>query len=119
MNHQHNIKYYIYLYVYTRLQQRVPTCLLDVQLARPDAVDELGGLGGHAVGLDQKVLVEVPHPAAGLQFGVGGGLPPAVGLQVHEVLQGAAFRPLGERGELVGAGLLVPGHWTDGDRWRT
>jgi len=90
--------------------------LLDVQLIGPDAVEDLGGLGGRAVGLDQQVLVEVPHPAADLQPGVRGRA--ALGLQLQQLLQGTVG-PLGERRELMSAGLLVTGHRADGHRWRT
>lgn len=100
------------------------TCLLDVQLAGPDAGDELGGLGGGAVGLDQQVLVQVSHPAAGLQPGVGGrvratALSSSRRVHLHQLLQGTGVGSLGDRGEVVSAGLLVPGHRTDGDRRRT
>lgn len=88
-------------------------------------MDELGGLRGGAVRLDQQVLVEVSDPAAGLQLRVGGRLRAlsllswARGVQVHQVLQRAAVRSLGDGRKLLSARLLLPGHWTDGDRWRT
>lgn len=80
----------------------VSTWLLDIQFARADAVDELGGFRGGAVSLDQQVLVEVSHPAAGLQFGVRGRLctltlSSSVAVEVHQVLEGAAVRPLCDR----------------------
>ena len=100
------------------------TWLLDVQFARADAVDELGGFRGGAVPLDQQVLVEVADPAAGLQLGEGGRfctltLFSPVGVQVHQVLQGAAVCSLSDRRKLLSARLLLPGNRTDGDRWRT
>lgn len=102
----------------------VSTWLLDVQFARADAVDELGGFRGGAISLNQQVLVEVSHPAASLQFGVRGRLctltlSSSVAVEVHQVLEGAAVRPLCDRWKLMSARLLLPGHWTDGDRWRT
>lgn len=99
------------------------TWLLDVQLARADAVDELGRLGGGAVAVNQQVLVEVSDPASSLHFGVRLHLcslllPSPRGVIVHQVPQRAAVCSLGDRRELVGARWLIPGHWTDGDRWR-
>lgn len=99
------------------------TWLLDVQLARADAVDELGRLGGGAVAVNQQVLVEVSDPASSLHFGVRLHLcslllPSPRGVVVHQVPQRAAVCSLGDRRELVRARLLIPGHWTDGDRWR-
>lgn len=91
------------MYVYRRRNKPAGSpVLLDVQFARADAVDELGGFRGGAVRLDQQVLVEVSHPAAGLQFGVGGcfralALSPSVSVEVHQVVQGAAVRPLCDR----------------------
>lgn len=100
------------------------TWLLDVQFAQADAVDELGGFRGAAVRLDQQVFVEVADPAAGLQLGVGGrfctlSLFSPVSVQLHQVLQRAAVCSLSDRRKLLSARLLVPGNWTDGDRWRT
>lgn len=77
------------------------TWLLDVQFARADAVDELGGLRGGAIRLNQQVFVEVTDPAASLQLWVGGclctlSLSSALGVEVHQVLQRA---PVGSFGD--------------------
>lgn len=90
-------------------------------------MDELGGVCGSAVALDQQVLVEVADPAASLQPGVGrrvgrgqwGLQRPPVAVHVHQLIQRAAVRALGDGREVVSAGLLLPGHGTDGHRWRT
>lgn len=85
----------------TRGKKSFPTCLLDVQFARPNAVDELGGFRGSVVCLDQQVLVEVTDSAASLQLGVrrrvcGVSLGPPLGLHVHQLLQGTAIRAISD-----------------------
>lgn len=103
------------------------TYLLQVHLGRADTVDELGGVCSAAVALDQQVLVEVADPAAGLQLGVGGrvrrgrwGLRrPPMAVHVHQLVQRAAVRALSDWRKVMSAGLLLPGHGTDGHRWRT
>lgn len=87
-------------------------------------MDELRGLGSGAVPLDQQVLVEVAHPAAGLQLGVGGcvgtlPLAPPWPVQVHQVVGGVNVGSLGDRREVLSARLLIPGDRADGDRRRT
>jgi len=98
------------------------TWLLDIQLPGPQAVDELGGgLGGGTVGLDQQVLVQVAQrrAAARAQLGVGGrvsGRGRALQGELRHVLQavGDVATALCDRGEVLAASLVVPGHGAAG-----
>lgn len=80
----------------------VSTWLLDVQLPRANAVDELSGFRGSTVPLNQQVLVEVSDTASSLQLRVRGcfcvrSLSLALGIEGYQVLKGAAVCSLSDR----------------------